>query len=272
MPLPVDPMLARALPDGADISCFGRDAWILEEKYDGHRLIIETKGEIESFAREILVYSRAGNLRVLPLHIRKALAWLPAGIFDGEGIIPGGTSTDVKAIDLQDRMRLVLFDIMRVGMADVTSMPLHERRALLDKATSLVDVENEGVIQLSRQMDPTEANLKAIWNAGGEGAIVKRLDSRYEEGKRSPSWVKFKKELAATVTIVGFEKGLLGPHSKIVAQDDHGTRFTIKTLNDAWRAMFAEHASTYVGRKLVINYQQGTAKGKYRHPRCDHIL
>jgi len=144
------------------------------------------------------------------------------------------------------------------------------RRTALEQATG--DVTPGGCIGLAEQHEPSYAALKKIWDRGGEGAIVKLRSATYQPGKRSNEWVKFKRNGTAVLTIIGFEDGLMGPHSKIVARDAKGVVITVKTLNDEWRAIFATSATAYIGRQLVISFQQVTRDGKYRHPMADHIL
>lgn len=263
--IPVQPMLASALKEGQSLADFNAREWVMEEKYDGHRLIVR-KSE-----RTLGAWSRQGNIRQLPPHLLRAVLCLPSGVYDGELIIPGGTSTDVTAKDKQAQARLVLFDMLAVGdeLHPATDRSGLERRSLLLTAVHPGVPE---VITVSRQMEPTMVNLRAIWEAGGEGAIVKRNTATYTPGRRSLHWVKFKKLEAAEVRVVGFEAGRLGPHAVILCEDAAGVPVKVKSLNDDWRATFSLNASSFLGRRLVIAYQEKTRDGRYRHPMADHFL
>jgi len=263
MTIPIAPMKARALKEGLTMEDFNSNEWTLEEKYDGHRLVTLVNGGT------VIAWSSLGNIRELPMHVLKQMRGAIDGVYDGELLVPHGTSTDVTALDQQDQLNLVLFDMMRLGDDSIMQYSAEHRRHALETATR--DIVGN-IIRLSAQHRPSRDTLEKIWSAGGEGAILKRVNSTYQPGNRSKDWVKFKKLQPAVVTIVGFEEGLLGPHSKIICADAAGVIFTVKTLNDEWRAMFATAASTFIGRKLVIEYQDRTTKNKYRHPRADHLL
>jgi ATP-dependent DNA ligase len=264
----IEPMLASALKEGMSMDDFENGnalGWVAEEKLDGHRLIVRvTRGNITA-------WSRAANTRALPPRLFQQCYRLAEGTYDGELCIAGegAVSTDVTAKHLMDKTHLVLFDILRVGETPCMDLPLVERRMLLNEAVSKSDC---AVISVVPQHVPSRKLLKRIWDAGGEGLVIKRNASRYLPGKRSADWIKFKKEQAAVLTVTDFEKGLLGPHSKVVLVDDAGVQITVKTRNDKWRARFAQHAPRFIGAKMTISYQFKTRDGKYRHPMADHFV
>lgn len=271
----VKPMLASALPDGKSIADYPAATYVLEQKIDGHRHIVE-----RTVDGKITAWSRAGNVRELAPHILEALEHVAPATYDGELYVPGGTSTDVTDDDNFHRTRLVLFDILRVGTYSAMPETGTERRKLLEVACSKLDSEAVHVID---QFDPSADMLEAIWAAGLEGIIIKRRAAIYQAGKRSHDWVKFKKLGAAEIIITGFIAGKLGPYSRIVGKDRHGIEVKVKTLNDQWRADFAKQAADWtggpdgfkhpaIGRTLVISYQEKTRDGKYRHPMADHLL
>jgi ATP-dependent DNA ligase len=263
----IDPMLASALKEGKSITDYTRHH-ILEIKYDGHRLIIVVYAD-----GEVLCWKRSGKSYTPPPHLLKLLRQLAPGTYDGEIYVPGGTSTDVPNKLLQTKLVIALFDILKVGDQSCMDLPGRERRQLLEVATSKLNCQEERV-HVAPQFGVTQAGLQAIWDRGGEGAVVKDVNATYHPGKRVPEWIKFKKQQAVVVTITGFEAGSLGPHSVIVAVDEHGVEVTCKTLNDEWRDDFrcGRGAAYFVGRKLVISYQEKTRDGRYRHPMADHLL
>lgn len=259
------PMLASALPEGQTIDHYAKPGWLLDEKVDGHRMIVHVSDQ-----HTVMAYARSGIPRVLPAHIWNALTVVAPGTYDGELYMPGGTSTDVTALKLQHKLKLVFFDMLKVGDESCMDRAASYRRELLEVACSKLKGDDVTVI---RQFPVSQTALQAIWNQGGEGAVLKKIDATYQPGKRSPAWIKFKKQLAAIITITGFKKGLLGPHSVVCGIDESGIEVQCKTLNDEWRARFLrEGGEGYVGRRLVISYQQKTVDGRYRHPMFDHLL
>lgn len=266
----IDPMLAKALKEGRSIDEFCSSNFVMEEKFDGHRMqvIIDESG-IQAFAR-------SGNERTLPKHIVDMLRFVTPGTYDGELLVVGGTSTDVTALDLQNNAQLVLFDIMRDRDDLVIGKEFRERRELLEAALDTVfrkgGDQNFLPVEIAQSMPVTESGLQEIWDRGGEGAIVKNIYSVYQIGRRSSDWIKFKRQQTAELTIIGFQAGKLGPHSKIRLRDDEGVEISVKTLNDEWRADFSVDPLPYVGRRLVISFQEKTRDGKYRHPMADHFV
>jgi ATP-dependent DNA ligase len=261
----ISPMLACALPEGKTIDDY-RDGWMLEEKYDGHRVIIHVSEE-----RHVTVWSRQGNVKTLPFHLVSALKKLPGCTADGEMYIPGGISTDVTDKLRQHELKIVLFDLLAVGAQEaMTLASSHRRRLLLTAAERL-----EGnAVTVAPQFPVSAEGLQQIWDRGGEGAVIKR-DCTYRAGKRVKEWIKFKREQAAEGTVIGFVAGKEAgstPHSIIVALDRHGVEVRMKSLNDAWRAAFATRSHEVLGKTIVFSYQERTRDGRYRHPMADHII
>lgn len=260
----VEPMCARALKEHEDIEDFMTSEYVLEVKYDGHRLIVQVTPEI------ITCWARGGNPRTLPPHLVTAFQLVPPGTYDGELHIPGHTSTDVTRKDLQHLLRYAAFDMLAVGDASCRHMSHSQRRMLLETAFSLVN-DRENLFVAPWYPVSREA-LDALWTRGEEGCIIKKVALRYEPGVRSPGWVKFKKGDHVEVTVTGFLPGSFGPHSRIVAVDDHGIEVRCKSLNDRWRAVFATRAAEFLGQRMVLTYQVKTRDGRYRHPMADHFV
>lgn len=276
---PPPPMLASAVEESIEGETFdarfssgGRYA--MEEKLDGHRMqIVVTGGEgqrvVTAFARP-----RAGtgksNVRALPQHIVNVLAGFPVGIYDGELVASAGKSSDVIA--LGSVLSYVLFDLIEHDGHSWTREPYSFRRAGLRQiADALLDASDPAV-RLVDSVRPSWAALSAIWDRGGEGAIVKELQSNYAPGVRSLSWLKFKKKAAAVLTITGFAHGKSGPFSVIALRDDEGNETTVKTRNVSMLRDIAAAPQSFVGRRVVISYQERTAAGSYRHGMFDHFL
>jgi ATP-dependent DNA ligase len=90
--------------------------------------------------------------------------------------------------------------------------PLRDRVSILQSA--LVPSER---IQRSEQFTcGVRPILSAVRKIGGEGVIAKRLDSRYEPGKRSGSWQKMRINLGQEFVIGGFTPGSSGFDALIV--------------------------------------------------------
>lgn len=262
----VNPMLASKMPDGLDASFYETGEWVMEEKYDGHRLIVKIEGR-KPIAK-ISAWSRLGNTRTLPQHLIEVLVDMPNGIYDGELIVPGSHSYDVSAGMNAGIEALVLFDMVEALGQDIKQNTFAERRAFLEAAYEAVTLTT--VISVTQQFTPSTTKVKEIWARGGEGAIIKKLKSKYQPGWRTPDWIKVKKVLAATLTVIGYEDGKNGPYSIVKIRDPLGIETTVKTLDNETMRQIAANPDSFIGKRLVISYQEKMPSGKYRHPCFDH--
>jgi len=126
----------------------------------------------------------------LPQHypaVANAIARLPPRelILDGEATWRG-----------EDTAAYYVFDVLWLDGRDVMSLPLEQRRSLLDGLA----------LRPPLQRVPTLDNPKPWEHAcreGWEGVIAKRRDSRYEH-RRSPHWLKMKCEASQELVVGGF--------------------------------------------------------------------
>src|SRR5262249_39794357 len=89
-----------------------------------------------------------------------------------------------------------VFDILRLDGRDLLSLPLRERRALLDAFPLAPPLHRVGPLDDVAPWIPAR-------DEGWEGVIAKRLDSPYEQ-KRSKHWLKMKCELTHDFVVGGF--------------------------------------------------------------------
>jgi len=108
------PMLASAMTKGAGLDALvGDPGWLLEEKYDGHRVIVRKAGPVVSAWSRPRSGSEALS-RTLPAPVIEAARQLPDGMYDGEIVSPGGRSWDVARLDTRATQVLVLFDVVEL--------------------------------------------------------------------------------------------------------------------------------------------------------------
>lgn len=195
MPRDVGPMLCTLIAEP-----FDDPAWIFEPKFDGLRVLARFDG------RQLSLLSRNGKEqgRMFPevaAALRERLNQ-PA-IVDGEVVCfddNGRTSFRAlqqrfhlkDAAEIERRRKqypasIYLFDVLYLDRYLVTGLPLAERKPLL-----------KGAVRWGKEVRWTEGHpehgieqLKKACQAGEEGIIGKRLDSRYESA-RSSAWVKIK--------------------------------------------------------------------------------
>ena len=95
------------------------------------------------------------------------------------------------------------FDLLRLDGHDLSSMPLSQRRTLLEDVISDLDAP----VQVPPVFDDLDAALAASDEFGLEGVVGKDPASRYRPGQRSPSWLKLKHTRMQEVVIVGIRPG-----------------------------------------------------------------
>lgn len=244
------------------------NAWVVEEKYDGHRICSTVKGQ------KVEAWSRNELPRIMPPQVRDALALLPDGTYDGELISTEKTkSYGVTELVQSDKLCLVVFDILRVGNNDAMDRPYCYRRKLLEETFNGTLARDGVKIATSRRilsLADALRSAKQVWDRKGEGVILKNIHQPYTPGKRVKHWIKIKEQHTAVLKIVGFIAGLLGPFSVVLLEDKEGFQCSVKTLNTKERANFEKHgAAKFLGRELRIEYQERTPDGGYRHPMWD---
>lgn len=291
----IAPMLAVPM-DKASVTDW-RD-WVIEQKFDGHRLIVHVAAHSVKAWTRPRKHAGSGSAktmaeRPLPAHLVDAFLALPEGIYDGE-LLAGETSTDVTRVDLQNTLRFVVFDVIQIGMAVLQTCTYDERRRELENLFGPKRRRISKYVTLAESkpltcLDDVTAFVQGVWLGQGEGAILKRRASLYRPGKRSPDWIKVKKLLTTVCTVVGFKptKGTVlnrGPFACVILEDAQGNRTSVKTKDDAELARFTTQWSVStknglpyklgdshpaIGRQLRIEYQDFTPKDGYRHPRWD---
>jgi bifunctional non-homologous end joining protein LigD len=255
---------------------FTAPEWIFERKLDGIRLLAFKEAEHV----RLLSRNRLPQNAAYP-SIVEAIARLPV-----HDVILDGEATGVWG--KPGKVAYHVFDLLWLDGRDVTSLPLDERRALLDKLPLRSPLEH--VVSLN-DPKPWERACQDGW----EGVIAKRRDSRYEH-RRSPHWLKMKCEATQELVVGGFtdpQGGRVGLGALLVgyfAHDDFvfagkvGTGFDTKLLLDLRARLdtleIAKSAFTkaiglprlrahWVRPEIVVQvaFIEWTVNGKLRHPR-----
>jgi bifunctional non-homologous end joining protein LigD len=169
----VEPMAATLTQDR-----FTGPEWIFERKLDGIRLIAFKRGD------DVRLFSRNRLPQNLP-RISAAIAKLPP-----RELILDGEST------WHDDAGYYVFDIMWIDGRDVMSLPIEERRALLQKLPLRAPLYR---VEALDDPKPWERACAEGW----EGVIAKRRGSIYEH-RRSPHWLKMKCEASQELVVGGF--------------------------------------------------------------------
>ncbi|MEN2745799.1 ATP-dependent DNA ligase [Sinomonas halotolerans] len=295
------PMLAQAGTPGL----VRGDGWSFEMKWDGIRAIVDARAE------PLRLMSRRGIDQAATYPELAGLAQLGPAVLDGEIIAqdPRGRPdfgllqqrmnltrpADVERARRAVPVRIVLFDLLEYEGRDLTRLSLRERRAALDLLA-------EGGLPLNVQLSPVfdgeiDHVLEASAEHGLEGVVAKRLDSRYEPGRRSGAWLKIKHELAQEVVVCGWREGngaraaTFGSLILGLPDDDGALRYAGRVGSGFGDAELARIAATLRGmerktppltgvpredtrdahwvtprRVAEVTYTEMTAGGRLRHP------
>ncbi len=183
---PMKAQLVETLPRGEE--------WIYEIKFDGVRALAIKRGkELELISRS---HKDLSHKYGVVLH---QLEKMPAREFVLDG--------EVVAVDAEGRSSFQLlqnyqsakgskpplfyyvFDLINLDGKDLSGLPLFQRKAMAE--SMVTDVSPMIRFSPSIKAD-SERLMKKMQARGLEGLISKRRDSRYEAGRRSGNWVKFK--------------------------------------------------------------------------------
>lgn len=263
----------------------GSPLWIGEEKFDGTRYLAAfTKHGVRIVSRRGI--DKTDRMPKLVAELERAWApdAIPTGtILDGE-VVAGTFSETIslvnslgsRGMDTSTRYRFMVFDVLREGKFWYTDLRFLDRRLLLKRLLEHVPGGAKRITQLTPQFnsDSIENYLQAIWQAGGEGIILKNLEGRYEQGKRSRTWIKVKAVQTAEGVITGFTAGE-GKYSDtigaiVIGQFRNGSfvpKITkISGMTDELRYEIGSSGSDYLGKIVEFAYQNKTDES-YRHPR-----
>jgi bifunctional non-homologous end joining protein LigD len=222
------------------------DEWLYEAKFDGYRAMAFKDGAA------VTVLSRKGNdLTSDYPQVRSAVGDLPASlaVIDGE-IVAFDQEGRPSFQQLQHRsargtaIRFFAFDLLHLNGSDLRDLPLDERRKKLERL-----LRKSGV-QFSEELPGTpEHVIQAVADVGLEGVVAKRRTSRYEAGKRSGAWQKFKLQHRQEFVIGGYKPESWNFQSLVVGYyDDNMLKFAGRV-----RAGFtaAQRAAVFSRLKLL---------------------
>lgn len=205
----IEPMLCLAvpkIPEGPE--------WQYELKLDGYRAIgVRTKRGAELWSRNQKDFSRRFA------SVTHAFESLPVDtVVDGEIVAVDEYGRPCfNSLQNFDRSQQTIlffaFDLLLLGGKDLRNHTLDKRRDLLRELIT-------GVPDPIRHSDtfdvPAQALLQTVREHGLEGVVAKRRDSRYECGRRSGAWVKFRANRRQEFVIGGYVPSLTSFDSILV--------------------------------------------------------
>ena len=203
---PMECLAVTKLPDGPE--------WVYEIKLDGYRaLAINADGKLSLYSRRQKSFSRQYR------HVFDALRDLPENtVVDGEIVAlddQGRPNFNFLQHSKSQAKRICyfVFDLLIYQNRDLTHLPLIERREMLK---SVLKFQSPRVRIAEYFETSTTAMLESAAEQGLEGVVAKRKASRYEAGKRSGAWAKYRLNSGQELVIGGYVLGAQGVDSIVV--------------------------------------------------------
>lgn len=176
---------------------FVDDNWLFEVKWDGFRVEAVVRGD-----EPVRLFTRNGNDagQYFGSLLDPADEWITAesAVVDGEVVALDGRGRPDFSL-LQDRLGAAragdhaglvfqAFDLLHLDGRSLLTVPLEDRKKLLQ----LVLRDAAHVQFAEHVVGQGRAFLAAAAEQGLEGIVAKKRSSRYEPGRRGPTWLKVK--------------------------------------------------------------------------------
>lgn len=218
------------------------DEWTYEVKWDGYRT---------------LAWKQGTRVKLLSRNLKDATAQYPsvaravatvhadAALLDGEIVaVDENGRPSFQALHHQSAQAIVYyaFDLLHLNGRDLTRAPLDERRAALAPV-----LERTHVLRSDPLPGTAEQIEEAVRGLQLEGVVAKRRRSRYEPGRRSPSWVKVKFNRRQEFVVGGFKPNADSFESLLVGYYDGRNLLYASKV----RAGLTPHARTDILRRIT---------------------
>ncbi|CAN5434886.1 hypothetical protein BH11ACT1_BH11ACT1_00400 [soil metagenome] len=201
----MEPMLATRAASRSDLPT-GPD-WVFEVKWDGLRALADTTRGL------LRLLSRTGRDITVTYPELAGLAAIQGAVLDGEIVAMDAGVPSFEA--LAERMHVrdparaaalasrrpvayLVFDVLELYGVDLTRRSFDERRATLERLD----------LPAPAQLSPLYPDVDDLWEVtlehGLEGVLAKRRASTYQQGRRSPDWMKATHRTTRTALVGGW--------------------------------------------------------------------
>ena len=174
---------------------------------------------------------------------------------DAEGVVLN--LHDVVPIDESSTPFYVRYENCKMYI-DVFQQVIGEQASLIE------------ILEVSKEEPVFYDHFGNVISKGGEGVILKDIDSGYFFGKRNDRMLKIKEEVTKDLLVVGFLKGE-GKYSDtlgaLVVQGKNGVRHAVSGMTDAQRDMWFVMPSLIHGKVVEVKAMKELPDGSLREPR-----
>ena len=253
---------------------------IITKKYDGFRVLFYLNNSGNK------LYTRFGGNKVEQVPKFKAIIpELNNSILDGEliakdetwystqSIIGSAPKESIRKQGEQGEAKLVLFDVLKFKGQDVKSLPLEERRKIVEQVHSLL--KSKGLpVQIEKWIRNDKTKFINNELRTEEGVVIKNIKSGYVPGKHRSGWFKIKRKSTYDYVVTGVNRGK-GKYSNTIGAVGYGGYDDSKLvevgssqgMDDTVREEMRVHPRRFVGKVAEFEATGMTPYGKMRHPR-----
>ena len=292
------PMLALQIKNKSDKEqdeiWNNQEKWIAEEKIDGSRQLLchfKEDGCLDAYSRNISVTD------FLPINYGPklydklkqgvfSLTGIPDFVLDGELVLKNNEIIKDNSIDIVadtqlnmvsailsadyelskqfqklNPIKLIVFDILMYDGVDLTQRPLRDRKKFLEIAFNAIkDIIDIEMVPSSNGLSTREFYNQVV-SVGGEGVVVKNLDSLYDtKGRRAGEWVKIKRSVTGSLLeenygdtfdcfVIGFNEGEKGTKNEGLVGS---LNFGIYLLDDDNNIITDENGTPYIHHVATV--------------------
>lgn len=165
--------------------------------------------------------------------------------------------TDDKAMPFLERYKIASAYVEALGHPKVRIAPIIA-------TGSHEEVQRQAELIWSRRSTTTS----------DEGAIGKRVDAPYSEGKQNKDIIKVKSEVTLEMVVVGMEEGegkYAGTLGKLIVKQKNGLKHAVSGMTDEERALWWEYPKLVLFKVAEIQAMQVLENGSLREGRFKAI-
>lgn len=143
----------------------------------------------------------------------------PGTILDGEIVVFAKGKSDFSLLMQREQARnplrikallkelpatYIVFDLLYEGFASIMEQPLVQRQERLRQLVK--QAKQPRLVVSDCIVGPGKAFFEQVIARDLEGVVAKRLQSKYQPGKRSDAWIKIKRSASYHCAIIGFQQ------------------------------------------------------------------
>lgn len=266
------PQLAKHLYDeeAKKKPAFAGHAYAVMEKLDGWYGYFDiADGKIRSRAGRVIL-SCTTMSESLRNHCRKTGVY--SGVLIFEILVRG--QPDFYTLNGTLNRKQDCADIY-LKVHDYVDAPNVSFRVRYTWASDIVEGINADVSMIPIMLVTNEPHIwkeccEGVWEQGGEGVILKRIDAPYSVGKRNADVMKIKEEVTLDLWCIGMEEGegkFAGMTGSLTLVDSAGNIHNVSGMNDADRICWWKHPEKITNSVVEVKAMKILKDGSLREPR-----